>query len=584
MDQRWLEKDVLDIPDELNCFHPLIAQLLLQRGIATNQEADQYLEPQYDRDCADPFLFDDMAAAVDRIGRALLTEESIALYNDYDADGLCAGALLYETLSALKAQVSAVMNHREKDGYGLKKEIINTLAQRGVSLIITTDCGISNSQEILHAQECGIDVIITDHHTVPSRSEDIPRACAIIHPLVRADRYPFKHLAGGGSAFKLAQALIRTDHPVLVERRADARESSGSSLNWEGFEKWLLDFVCISTIGDCVPLKGENRMLVHYGLQVLGKTRRPGLRELLTRSCTRSPELTARTVSFGIAPRLNAASRMAHAQHAFDLLTTHNEQRAHELSDLLETLNGQRQRVTEIMYRQARAQLDEPYEQNKRILVGSSHDWPLGILGLVAGKLCNYYRRPVILVTQGEECMSGAARSIEGFHLAQAFEKMNHLFDRYGGHSAAGGFSLKQTTTMSTLRSTFEQMGEEWQNHDTTTPTHTSHGRIKIDDISLDVINALKGFAPFGQDNPYPRFTLAAVSIHSLKKVGATESHVRMEFEQGNKRTWAIAFNQQSLAQNFKVGERVDVLCELDSQEWQGRIRPEVRIIDMVHL
>lgn len=581
MNRRWLEEEARALPEDLRHYHPLIAQLLMQRGITSADEAERYINPRYDRDSHDPFLFDDMASAVDRIARALLSREHIAIYNDYDADGLCAGALLHETLAALGADIRAVMNHRENEGYGLHINTIKTLAEQNITLIITTDCGISNKTEIDHASALGIDVIITDHHTIPARTEDMPNAYAIIHPLVRAERYPYKHLSGGGSAFKLAQALIRSDHAILQECRSKAITNTGIAVNWEGFEKWLLDLVCISTIADCVPLSGENRSLVYFGLRVLSKSKRIGLRHLITQIRMREAEATARTISFSIAPRLNAASRMAHARHAFDLLISRNDDDARNLCGLLEQLNTERRRITETTYREAREQFDDMYFRDKRILVGSSDNWPLGILGLVAGKLCDHYRLPVVLVTTSAHSVSGAARSIEGFNIAHAFEKINHLFERYGGHSAAGGFALKQDADISTLRTKLEEIGEETQFSDISS-IPVSHARIRIKDITIDFIRLLQQLAPFGQGNPYPHFTIINATIEELRTVGARNAHLRTRLEQDGKRIWCIGFSKGMCIEEFKVGDTIDILCELDSQEWQGLTSPEVRILDII--
>lgn len=581
MGYRWIEPNI-DIGKDLAIkYHPAIARALERRGIFSESSADIFFNPRYERDSNDPFLLGDMECAVSRISKALSKSEKIALYCDYDVDGLSSGAILHTTLRTLGGDVCAYMNHREKEGYGINRDAIARLINKGAQLIITTDCGISNAAEIDYAAEMGIDVIITDHHALPAREEDIPRAYAIIHPLLRSDRYPCKELAGGGSAFKLAQALIRSDFSQIAALRNAARDGKGNAIDWRAYEKWLLDLVCLSTIGDCVPLTGENRMFVKFGLQVLAKTRRPGLQALVSKTRMRFTALDSTAVSFCIAPRINAASRMDHAQRAFDLLITESVDEAESIANQLDRLNYDRQKLTEKLMLSARDQLDNCNDGKKKVLVGFSEEWPLGMLGLVAGKLCDYYRKPVVLMTSGCGIISGAARSTPNFHITEAFSEISHVFERYGGHQAAGGFALKQHSTADEVRRLLEELTERrFSMSEHTDKELAIDSDISLSDCTWDFVSSIEQFKPHGIGNPKLRFRITAATILRISFVGQNKQHVRMTLVQGTSRKDCIGFSLASKAADYVPGDSLDAVCELDEHEWSGIKSIQVQIID----
>lgn len=582
MEYEWVEPTA-SVSDELGAtYHQALARALERRGVTDVKEASVFLDPQYDRDCHDPFLFEDMYQAVARIGQSLASDEHIVLYCDYDVDGLSSGSVLYTTLTQLGGTVTAYMNHREKDGYGLQRKALSTLIDNGAQLIITTDCGISNASEIAYAVSRGVDVIITDHHTVPVNADDLPQAVAIIHPRVRADSYPCKDLAGGGSAFKLAQALIRTDHHMIVNKRNAARDASGNAVNWNGFEKWLLDYVCLSTVGDCVPLKGENRLFVKYGLHVLAKTKRPGLQALMRRLRMRNFTLNSKAISFFIAPRINAASRMDHGRLAFDLLTADSADEGERIADILENLNTSRQKLTEKIITSARNQLDECHAEQKKVLVGFGEEWPLGILGLVAGKLCDFYRKPVVLMTGGGGTISGAARSTAHFHITEAFARINHFFERYGGHQAAGGFALKKHSSAKDVQKSLEDLGEQLLPDDVhSQKTLVIDGDIELKDCNWDFLKIVSGFEPHGMANPKLLFRIRNAVLERLTPVGQGGKHVRITLSQKGIRKECIAFSLFQKSSQYRIGDCLDVLCELEEHEWMGSKSVQISLIDL---
>lgn len=561
-----------------------VATLLHSRGITTADEARLFLDPPYSSSIHNPFLFDDMERAVKRIIHAIQNKELITIYGDYDVDGVCASTILYDTLTLLGARVDVMINHRERDGYGLLEAAVRSLAAKNTSLMVTTDCGISNAAEIAVGNELGIDTIITDHHTVPSRKQDIPAAHAIIHPRVHADRYPFKDLAGGGTAFKLVQGLIRADFDEwLILRRKQLEVSN--SINWEGYEKWFLDLVCMSTIADCVPLQGENRVFVRYGLIVLAKTQRRGLKALF-RSLKQKKynSVSPETIGFFLGPRINAASRMEHGKLAFELMTSSDDLHADTLAQQLEVHNTNRQKLTERIFQEARVQLADDILKEEKILLGHGSDWPIGLLGLVAGKLCNLYHRPVVLTTsKGHEggAISGAGRSVDDFHLAQAFGELSQYFSRYGGHRNAGGFALKKNVVLDEFRGSFRELARKTMSTAVFGQNLIVDMPIELSRITLPFAEQLKKMEPFGKENARPRFLLKGVYLALIQRIGVGDKHLRLILEKDGSTVKAIAFSPGEKAAGIERGDMLDCVCEIDINVWNNKTEVQVKIIDM---
>jgi len=569
-----------DIPHQelKNDLDPIVFKLLGNRGVDV-KDIDTFLNPQYERDTHDPFLFDDMQRAVERIIEALKKNERITIYGDYDVDGVCASTVLFDTLSALGANVTVYMNHRERDGYGMQLKAVEHLAEEGTTLIITDDSGISNKKEIAYAKSFGMDTIITDHHQVPP-TDDIPDAYAIIHPQVRADRYPFKYLAGGGSAFKLAQALIHiTSDPWLSDVKIAAKDLQGKPIRWDVFEKWLLDAVCLSTIGDCVPLRGENRVFVKYGLLVLAKAKRPGLRIILQRAGFLGKPITPRIVSFTLAPRINAASRMEHGTLAFRLMTTASESEAIELADILEEKNTERQKVTERILSEASKQLKPYVAEHKKILVGIGDEWSLGVLGLVAGRLCNQFNRPVVLATRANGHTHGTARSIEQVHITNTFHSVSHFFEKFGGHAAAGGFLMKEEVDFNEFRTALEESTSSvTQEH--LTPTLTLDEEISLSQITWKLWDVLEQMEPYGEGNKKPLFLITDVIVREIRTIGKNNKHLRLVVEQGGISKKVIAFSFGKVSEILHMGDHIDMACEIGMNEWNGSKELQISLVD----
>ncbi|MDO8490011.1 MAG: single-stranded-DNA-specific exonuclease RecJ [bacterium] len=562
--------------------HPVVAQVMFNRGVRTASEASAFLSPDYRAHTHDPYHMEDMRKAVERIISALRTQEQVTIYGDYDVDGLSATTLLFDLFSLLGIRVNVHINHRERDGYGLQLSAIEMLAEKGTKLIITTDCGISNAQEIARAHELGMEVIITDHHAVPAKADDIPPAYAILHPLVRADRYPFKFLSGGGVAFKLVQAIIHADFDAdFIRHRQSLRSQDNLPIHWEAYEKWLLDLVAMSTVGDCMPLVGENRVFVTYGLVVLAKTKRIGLKALIANVQSRIKEFTPFTIGFLIGPRINAASRMDHAQIAFDLLNARDDVTATALAADLEQKNTERQKLTEKICKEAKEQLNSKFEQGKKVLIGSAEHWPIGMLGLVAGKLCNLYHRPVVLMTHGHGGIAGAARSVAYFDITKAFSEVPEFFSRFGGHKAAGGFALKDENMITQFTESFEVVAERhFAAGDAHHPTMEIDVHVSLSDISEDLAQLLKSLEPHGQGNAKPLFLITGVSVIDARTVGATNKHLKLTVQQNGLIRKLIGFGLGERVDELLCGTRIDCVIEIDEHEWNGTTDVQLTIKD----
>lgn len=531
--------------------HPKVIEFLAQRGIAGHDECEQFLSPNYERDVHDPYLFDDMERAVLRIVAAITRGERITIYGDYDVDGVSAAVIMYDIITRVGGDVVLFFNHREDDGYGLHAHCIERIVQNGSTLLITTDSGIAHGGEIQIARDAGIDTIITDHHTVP---HILPPAYAIIHPLVHADRYPYKHLSGGGCAFKLAQALCRfSDKNPTVLQGISATA-----------EKWLLDCVALATISDCVPLQGENRALVYYGLKVIAKTQRHGLRALLSRVPSMYQDSMLTSIQFGVIPLLNAASRMDHAQRAADVLLAKTSEEAEQAADILMQLNKERQRLTQKTIRS----IPGSVLVNERVVLAASRQWRLGVLGLVAHKLVAIYHKPVILVRDGMPSV-GVARSTPDIHIAETFALIADCFDRFGGHAGAGGFALKPSTDLETFARTLEQL--------TLVPcakpdNPREHGEaidITLSELTYEFLADLARCEPWGQANLRPRIHLRGCTLDRMQTLGVRRQWVRMSIHQGGDRIYA-RIPARSLRADLEEGALFDIICEARLREWRG--------------
>ncbi len=532
--------------------------LLAQREIDQSHQAG-FFEPKYEQALHTPSLLSGMATAVERIDAAMAASQRIAVYGDYDIDGITATALLLDILTKLGAKVEPYIPDRFEEGYGLNIEALKGLKDSGVDLVISVDCGITAAREVALAKEFGLDIIVTDHHTVPDVVPSAAIAC--INPRLPNDDYPFKDLAGVGVAFKLACALAN-QYPDRIK---------------PGHEKWLLDLVALGTVCDVVPLVGENRVLTQFGLQVLRKSPRKGLRALAEVSGVELVDVGAGELGFRFGPRLNAAGRLEHASKALELLTTTSTTRAKELADMLGALNRERQDDTARVYAEAMAQAE--HHSTDAILVLSDPSWSHGIVGLVASRVSEAMHKPAIIFQELGEFTKGSARSIGAFNIIKAVAACGEVLERFGGHAFAAGMTLR-TDRITDFRKRVNEYAAKHQEE-------LAGGRelvvsCAIDPalLSIETLRRLSGFEPFGNGNSQPVFATTLKLTH-LRPVGSDLKHFQMRFMGATGEIGAIAFSGVGRWPWLEIGQTVEVACKLTNNIWQGVERLQLEVQDL---
>lgn len=560
---------------------PIVARLLYHRNLTTQPAIDEFLNPDYSIHVHDPYLFRDMAKAVERIFRAAENGEKITIHGDYDADGVSASVILASLFKILNINFDVFLPHRETDGYGLNMNTVDLLHSQGTKIIITCDCGISNAPEIAKANELGMDVIVTDHHSIPAK---LPDAYAIIHPKVIGETYPDQTLAGGGVAFKLAQGILR--------KHKESNELLPNGDKHEAYEKWLLDMVAIASVADMVPLLGESRTLTKYGLIVLNKTRRIGLQKLLLEARllnddgTNRKEINADTIGFQIAPRINAAGRMNHANAAYNLLVTDSPIDAIDLAFALDQSNQDRQKMTEEIVREAAKQIE--IDQKNNPVLFAIGEWPIGIVGLIASKLKERYQKPTIIMSKGA-AITGSGRSVPGFNMIGAMQEVPELFLKFGGHPMACGFTLKTPELLDELKNTLIKKFNEKTSGADMTPTLLIDAEIKLEDVNWDLFEHLEKFKPFGQANEKPRYAAYGLTIIGTEPVGKDGRHLRIIVNHTTPRArkligWNLCQETDThsdWSKELKKGEKIDMVFEIDVNEWNGNRELQMTIVDL---
>lgn len=550
---------------------PVILQLLANRGIKTQEQIDEFLYPDYGPDIHDPFLFLDMEKAVERVFQAVRKGEKITVHGDYDADGVCSALVVVSTIEAMGGNVEVYLPHRELEGYGLNMQTVEELGKKGTNLIITTDCGISNREEIRRAKELGMDVIVTDHHAEPLILPD--DAMAIIDPHLAREKYPFRDLSGAGVAFKFIQGVLRKikNGTPKIEFTEDP----------EGFEKWLLDLTAIATIADIMPLLGENRTIVKYGLLVLNKTKRLGLKKLIdSLGLNKAKLLDARNVAFQIGPRLNAAGRIDHANQAYELLKTSDEKEVDSLVAALNKTNEDRQTLSERVTAEAKEKIGKVGEE--KVLFALGEGWPLGIVGLVAGKIADNFWRPTFVMTEREGMIMGSGRSIPDFDITGSLREIKELLSHYGGHAGACGFTLKNKKDYKKFKKAVEAVAEKKLAGIELAKTLDIDAEVRLEKINWELFELLEKFSPFGKGNERPRYLGRGLSVESFESVGNNGNHLRINLSQSNgMRKKFIGFCFGEWCQKLKAGDKIDVVFEVDVNEWNGNRELQMKIIDL---
>lgn len=559
-----------NITDALGGYDALTQQLLYNRGISTKDEANTFLDPDYETGRHDPFLLPGMEAAVSRILAAITQREHIAVFADYDCDGIPGAVILHDFFAKIEHEhVSFHIPHRHYEGFGLSESAVATMQEAGATLIITVDCGTADTAAVTAAQQAGIDVIVTDHHE-PPQSDDaepvLPNAHAIVNPKVDSS-YPFSELCGAGVVFKLVEALIaRGDFAIPT-----------------GFEKWWLDMVGIATIGDMVPLTGENRVLARFGLSVLRKSRRPGLQHLLRKTRASQQHLTEDDIGFTIGPRINAASRMDTPEDAFYMLATKDEADAGARVAHLETLNNERKGMVASMTKELKKRLTELIEIPDVIVLGSTN-WRPSLVGLAANSLAETYRRPAFVWGRdGNGVIKGSCRSDGTTSVVALMNAVSDFFLEHGGHHMSGGFSVRDEhmyTLPAKMNEAYQTLGaaaavEEVRAIDAT---------LSLADVTGELVQTLTQFAPFGIGNPKPLFAFPDVVPERVTAFGKAKEHIRLSFPAEVTPYEAIAFFKTP--DRFTVTPQEGVSCTLlahiEQSFFMGRMQTRLRIVDIL--
>ncbi|MBN1317744.1 MAG: single-stranded-DNA-specific exonuclease RecJ [Anaerolineales bacterium] len=537
--------------------NPLLMQVMYNRGITKPNEIKDFLTHQF-IGADDPFLLQDMQLAVDRIKKAIDHKESIAIYGDYDADGVTGAVVLVQALRAMGAErVQPYIPHRIDEGYGLNEDALEFLASSGNTLVITVDCGVRAVDQVKHSARFGLDVIITDHHTVGS---ELPPAVAIIDPKRPGNEYPDPMLAGVGVAYKLVQGLVRTGIDLQGMHETD-----------------LLDLVALGTVADLAPLIKENRVLVQQGLEIIQQARRPGLVALMRKAGINPEKVSASTIGYAIGPRINAAGRMGHAYQAARLLITDKPQRARELADSLDSLNQLRrdktQKLTVVAEELAtREPIDSP------LLFAAHEDFPSGVVGLIANRLQEKHYRPAIVAKISQDEIVGSCRSIPEFHITEALDLCQDILVKHGGHAAAAGFTVKPEN-LDELKHRLAKLSREQLEGINLIPSMNIDAELSVKDIIWEVQEAMARLEPCGYGNPTPLLYSPSVQIRNCRKVGSDGAHLKLMFEQDGRQFDGIAFRMGD--KESQVEECMDIVYLLEVNEWNGRTSMQLNIQDM---
>ncbi len=573
-------------PQEFYDEHPelpqLVARLLYHRGIRTQEEIDEFLYPDYSEDVHDPYLFDEMETVVDRIFSAIDGNENIIIFGDYDADGVAAATILDQTLSTLGCGNHEVyLPSRETEGYGLNKGAIETFSDQNVDLIITCDCGISDTEEVEVANEKNIDVIITDHHSIP---ETTPDSFATLHPKLEGETYPDQTLSGGAVAFKLAQGLL--------QKQKEKNKDIESEHSIEGFEKWLLDMVAIANVADMVPLKGEARTLTKHGFIVLNKTKRIGLQKLLLEARimeedgTMKQEIDTGTIAFQIAPRINAAGRINHANVAYKLMVTDDPMEATDLAHELNQNNKDRQKMVRENMEEVEEQIKK--QEDKPLLFVKGEGWKKGVIGLIASKIKEEYHKPTIAITFKDGEYTGSGRSVPGFNIIECLQEISEYFSTFGGHPMACGFTLAEHDKLEEFKQDLLSKFKEKVGDKNLKRKIKIDSKVEMKNVDWDLYDTLKQFKPFGKDNRKPKYLAEELKVQSVSSVGSNNNHLTFMATHNNRKMhkfigWNLCADSRdkNWCQELSPEDKVDVVFDISVNEWNGNRELQFTIEDI---
>ena len=559
MNKKWQiyqidEAKVEEIAKNYN-INKLLATILVNRDIIEQEQIKKFLEPKRN-DFYDPYQMPDMEIAVERIMKAIDNEEKIIIYGDYDVDGITSVTVLKSFLEERGIKVEEYIPNRLEEGYGLNKKAIDKIVKDGNQLMITVDCGISAIEEVDYANRLGIETIITDHH---EPGNELPKAIAVVDAKRKDNKYPFRNLAGVGVVFKLIQALgMRMG---LAEKE---------------YLKYL-DIVCIGTISDIVPLVDENRVIVKLGLKLVEQTKNLGLKSIIQSSGYN--QIDSNTVSFGVAPRINACGRMGHQEEALKLFLATDANEVSELTQKLNEYNKIRQETEKKIYNEAVEEIEKNKLYDKNTIVVMKENWHHGVIGIVSSKITELYFKPSILLCEEGENGKGSGRSIPGFDLYEALTKCKQSIDKFGGHSMAIGINIKKDK-FEEFKEELEKIAEE-QNIKEIIQILKIDAQIRLDDINKEMVESLKQLEPFGEENKMPVFAFRNLKINSIRALSEGK-HLKLTLKDNKNIVNAIGFNLGELSNEYKIGDKVDVVGNLEINTFNGVSSIQINIKDIM--
>ena len=561
--KQWIfrEKVPDDVAAELGEMTEMAKSILYHRGVKTRAEAEKFLNPKYGDNVDDPLLILNMEKAAGRIVEAIKNNERIIIFGDYDADGICSSVVFHDFFKKIEfANFHTHIPDRYLEGYGLSLKAIDEFIKQGAKLIVTLDCGVTNAKEVEKANSLGLEVIIIDHHIVP---ENPPKAHAIVDLKQDGETYPTKFLSGAGIAFKTICAIIKLGKFNIIP----------------GWEKWLLDVVAIATVADMVPLLGENRTLVYYGLKVLKKTQRPGLLSFYRQLKLSPANIAEDDLSFMIAPRLNVAGRMDHATVSFNLLTTESSQEADWISERLETMNGDRREAVDKIIKTIDSEIGA---SRPDVIIMGDTSWSPGVLGLTANRVLEKYNCPVFLWGKGGDNIKGSCRSNGAINLVDFMKSLPAgLLDDLGGHSLSAGFSMAENK-IGKLKEEIIKSYAVFPRKEIESVIYIEK-EANIDDIGAAFFSTIEIFQPFGADNPKPVFSFKNINVHWVKKFGNGGAHLQLDFKKSDgKIVSAIGF---FIGKNgdldLKAGQTIDLAASVEKSNFRNKPEIRLRIVDI---
>ncbi len=559
MNKKWqvyqVDNDEVEKLQEKYKINKLLATILVNRGITEEEQIEKFLKPKRS-DFYNPYGMPDMNIAVERIMKAIENKEKTIIYGDYDVDGITSVTVLKSFLEERGLHVGVYIPNRLEEGYGLNKKAVEYIADQKYNLMITVDCGISAVEEVEYANQLGIETIVTDHH---EPGNELPNALAVVDAKRKDNQYQCRNLAGVGVVFKLIQA-------IGIKMGLEEKE----------YLKYL-DIVCIGTISDIVPLTDENRVIVKLGLKLVEQTRNLGLKSILQVSGYN--KIDSVTISFGIAPRINACGRMGHQEEALKLFLSKDINDVSELTQKLNEYNKTRQEIEKRIFEDATIQIEKQGIANKNTIVLMGENWHHGVIGIVASKITEMYFKPSILLCEEDDCGKGSGRSIPGFDLYEALTECKESIEKFGGHAMAVGINVKKDK-LEEFKERLEQIAKD-KNIEEIVPILKIDAQISLDEINKEMVNSLKELEPFGEENKNPLFVFKNLKIDSIRALSEGK-HLKLTLKDNKNIVNAIGFNLGEFANEYKIGDKIDVVGNLEINSFNGVDNIQINIKDLM--